>query len=43
MAAHTDLYGNPVSCDAAALPYINDFAEGFASCEMRVLRLLEIA
>ncbi len=43
MAAQHDLYGNPVSCDAAALPYINDFAQGFASCETRVLRLLEIA
>ncbi|MGF6214041.1 tetratricopeptide repeat protein [Comamonas sp. 4034] len=43
MGAQHDLYGNPVSCDAAALPYLNDFAEGFAACEMRVLRLLEIA
>lgn len=43
MAAQHDLYGNPVSSDAAALPYLNDFAEGFAACDMRVLRLLEIA
>ena len=38
-----DSYGNPVSSEAAALPFLNDFAEGFASCELRVLRLLEIA
>jgi len=43
MGAQHDLYGNPVSSDATALPYLNDFAEGFAACEMRVLRLLEIA
>ena len=38
-----DLYGNPVTADASALPYINDFAEGFVACETRVLRLLDIA
>ena len=43
MAWQHDLYGNPVSSDAAALPYLNDFAEGFAACEMRVLRILDIA
>ncbi|WP_395025578.1 tetratricopeptide repeat protein [Comamonas odontotermitis] len=43
MGAQHDLYGNPVSSDTAALPYLNDFVEGFAACEMRVLRLLEIA
>lgn len=43
MAALHDIYGNPVRCDTAALPYINDFVQGFASCETRVLRLLEIA
>ena len=43
MGAQHDLYGNPVSSDTAALPYLNDFAEGFAACEIRVLRLLEIA
>ncbi len=43
MAPAHDLYGNPVSSDAAALPFINDFAEGFAACEIRVLRLLDIA
>jgi hypothetical protein len=43
MGTQQDLYGNPVSSDAAALPYLNDFAEGFVACEMRVLRILDIA
>lgn len=43
MGTQHDLYGNPVSSDAAALPYLNDFAEGFAACDMRVLRILDIA
>ena len=43
MGTQQDLYGNPVSSDAAALPYLNDFAEGFAACDMRVLRILDIA
>lgn len=43
MATQQDLYGNPTNADAAALPHLNDFAEGFVACDLRVLHVLDIA
>ena len=40
----TDSLGNPVSLqDAASLSAINDFVEGFISCEARVANILQVA
>ncbi|MCX7248248.1 MAG: tetratricopeptide repeat protein [Burkholderiales bacterium] len=40
----TDSLGNPVSLqDAASLGAVNDFVEGFISCEARVANILQVA
>lgn len=39
-----DAFGNPVTLtDAGSLAVLNDFVEGFAACQLRVLKVLDIA
>jgi len=39
-----DGFGNPVTlADASSLVALNDFVEGFAACQLRVLKVLDIA